>query len=263
MEPINTESNQQTEPALQPEQELNHSDKIVGVISEPKNIFETISHFPLKTIDWLLPLILVLVILCVTTVITMNNPEVKMKAKQQQEKVLNEMVAKGTITQEQADKQLDMMSGSLAIIFPIIGILIIGTIFFFIISAIYYLFAKAIFKDNGSFTSVLVANGLTGYIVIIQVIITAVLTIAFGRLMMDTSAAAFVEADRGTIAGFFLAKLDPFSIWAYAVVAIGLAKLFKSQSTGKYFAMVFGIWIIGGLILFYIGKAVPFLRFGS
>ena len=79
--------------------------------------------------------------------------------------------------------------------------------------------------------------------------------------MMDTSVAAFMDSDRMTYAGFFLAKLDVFSIWVYIVLAIGLAKMFKSQSTGKYYYTLFGIWIIGGLILFWIAQAVPFLSF--
>jgi hypothetical protein len=67
--------------------------------------------------------------------------------------------------------------------------------------------------------------------------------------------------DKATILGWLLAKLDPFSIWAYFVLSIGLAKMFKSQATGKYFIMVFGLWIVGGLLVWYVAKAVPFLSF--
>ncbi len=34
-----------------------------------------------------------------------------------------------------------------------------------------------------------------------------------------------------TLTGWFLAKIDPISIWAYIVLSIGLAKMFKSEST--------------------------------
>ncbi|MCJ7552610.1 MAG: hypothetical protein MUO34_01890, partial [Ignavibacteriaceae bacterium] len=62
-----------------------------------------------------------------------------------------------------------------------------------------------------------------------------------------------------TLAGFFLAKIDPISIWAYAVLSIGLAKLFKSDDVKKYYLVVFGLWIIGSLLFFYVAQAVPFL----
>jgi hypothetical protein len=81
-----------------------------------------------------------------------------------------------------------------------------------------------------------------------------------GKLLGDVSIASFTGADKATIAGFILGKLDIFSIWIYAVLSIGLAKMFKSETVGKYYIMVFGLWIIGGLIIFALGQALPFLR---
>ena len=45
------------------EEELGHSDKLVGVFAEPKTMFEKMSHFPPKTMDWFLPVILLLVVI--------------------------------------------------------------------------------------------------------------------------------------------------------------------------------------------------------
>jgi hypothetical protein len=82
-----------------------------------------------------------------------------------------------------------------------------------------------------------------------------------GRLINDISAASLLNLDKSQLHGFLLGKIDPFSIWIYSVVSIGLAKMFKSSSMGKYFALVFGIWIIGSLLLWLLGKSVPFLGF--
>jgi hypothetical protein len=84
---------------------------------------------------------------------------------------------------------------------------------------------------------------------------------AFGALINDTSLATLVGTDRGTIAGFLLAKVDPLSLWAYIVLSIGLAKMFKSQSTKNYYVLVFSLWIVGGLLIFLVAQAVPFLSF--
>jgi len=35
--------------------------------------------------------------------------------------------------------------------------------------------------------------------------------------------------------------------------------MFKSEDTGKYFAMVFGLWIGVSIIWYFIVQAVPFL----
>jgi len=79
--------------------------------------------------------------------------------------------------------------------------------------------------------------------------------------MSDVSVASLTGTDKSTIIGWLLAKIDPFSIWAYSVLGIGLAKMFKSQSMGKYIIMVFGLWLVGGLLVWFIAKAVPFLSF--
>ena len=81
-----------------------------------------------------------------------------------------------------------------------------------------------------------------------------------GKMIMDTSVASIIGSDKNTLVGWLLAKLDPISIWAYIVLAIGFAKMFKSESTGKYYALVFGIWLIGMFILFQVAQAVPFLQ---
>jgi len=86
---------------------------------------------------------------------------------------------------------------------------------------------------------------------------------AFGKLLGDISVASLASIDKATITGWLLGKVDPFSIWAYSITGIGLAKMFRSDSTTKYFIVVFGVWILGSLLLWGLGKVVPFLGFLS
>ena len=263
-----------TETPVEPEEELSHSDKMIGIFTEPSSTFEKIAKFPVKTIDWLLPVLILLVVVAITQILVMSNKEIYYQAKQKQmqqiEKTFDQMVAKGQITREQADEQLEkarqrmeMGRGALGKVLQTLGIFIVGFIFFFIVALIYFLFAKFAFKGDGGYTSVLVASGLTSYIVIIQIVLAAILAMAFGRLLNGLSIAALADIDKSTFVGFILGKIDPFSIWAYAIVSIGLAKMFKSTSTTKYFLLVFGVWILGSFLFWGIGKAVPFLGFLS
>lgn len=253
------------------EQELTHTDKMIGILTAPTETFEKIAKFPLKTMDWFLPVLILCVIIALTQILVMTNPEIAYQAKQKQmeaiQKNFDEAVAKGQMTQQQADQQMsqieDRMSsmGGMTYIFQTIGIFLFVFIFFFILCGIYFLFSKFILKGDGVYASALVADGMVSYIVIIQVIVAAILAFAFGKLFRDVSVGSLMDMDKSTIAGWFLAKIDPFSIWIYSVLSIGLAKLFKSPSTGKYFAMVFGLWLAGGFILWLVAKAVPFLSF--
>lgn len=244
--------------------ELSHSDKMIGVFTEPANMFSITSKFAAKHKDWIIPILLFFIVISLIRILAMTNEEVYFEAKKQGIERIEKMVESGTLTREQADQQIDAMDtymrGPMSWIITIIPTLLFGFIFFILITGIYFLFIKFLLKGEGTFTSTLVANGLTAYISILQIVIAGILTMLMGKLIMDTSVASFLGSDKNTISGWFLSKLDPISIWGYIVLAIGFAKMNKSESTGKYYVLVFGIWLIGTFIWFQITQAVPFLQ---
>jgi len=249
-------------------EELSHSDKMIGVFTEPTKTFEHTAKFPPRNKDWVIPILILFIIIGITRSISMMNTDVFFDTKQKQVDRIEQMVEDGTLTQEQGDNalegidtQMEMMSGPIGWVINIASVLIFGFIFFFIVAGIYFLFIKFLLKGEGTYSSVLVANGLTGYITIVQMIIAAIITMALGSMVQDSSLASLLSSDKSTIQGWIFAKIDPVSIWAYIVLSIGYAKMFKSESTGKYYALVFGLWIIGGLVLFLLAQAVPFLSF--
>jgi hypothetical protein len=254
---------------IQEEPELGHSDKIIGIFSEPTKTFEKMSFYPPKTIDWLLPLTLLLCLVVLSRVIIMQNPDLAFQVKQQQkesmEKSLNTAVEKKQITSEQKEERLNQgmesMNRPIFQFLGYIGILVGGFIVFFIISGVYFLFAKFALKGQGTYAAALVANGITGYIGIIQIIVATILSYIMGRLINDISIASLLNSDKSTIIGYLLSKLDIIFIWSLVILSIAYSKLFKSQSIGKYFGMVFGIWIGWCVFSFWISKIVPWLNF--
>ncbi len=251
------------------DEELSHTDKLVGVISEPAVMYQKTAQFPPRTLDWIIPLIILTVFLIVSSYIVLSNAEIAYNIKHEQlakiEKSFQEMVDKGQMTKEQAQEQMskveERMSQGTNMVQTVIFTIVRVFLFFFIVSGIYFIVARFIFKGEGTYASAMVANGLTAYIDIIQVIIATILTIVMGRLMMDTSLASLMQVERSTFAGFVLGKLDIITIWSLAVAGMGLAKMFKSGSMVKYLVFVFGLWIVWGLIMFGLGQAIPILRF--
>lgn len=245
------------------EQELNHSDKMIGIITAPSETFEKIAKFPPKTMDWFLPVLILCVVISLTQILVMTNPEIAYQTKQKQQEQLDKAVLEGQITQEQADQRMNQLNnmGAIVHVFSSVGIFLFVFIFFFILCGIYFLLSKFALKGDGAYASALVADGLVSYIGIIHVILAAIFAFAFGRLLRDVSLASLLDMDKSSIVGWLMAKIDPLTIWANAVLSIGLAKMFKSSSVVKYFIMVFGLWIIGGLLLWFLSKAVPFLGF--
>lgn len=268
----NDEKLNSDDPDVSLEEELSHSDKMIGIFTEPAKTFENVSKFPPRTKDWILPLIILLALVSITQIILMQNSEIKFQAKQKQMVKIQEQfdaaVEKGQMTREQANQQMDRISdqidqgtGPVRLIIQTVSIFIVGFIIFLIFSAIHLMLSKLVLKGEGSYSSALVSNGLAAYIGMLHVIIAAVLSLAFSRLMNDVNVATLIQADKFSIVGFILGKLDVFSIWAYIVIGIGLSKMFKASSSMKYIVMVFCVWIIIDIIFYLLATVVPFLQF--
>lgn len=259
---------------VEPEEiELSHTDKLVGVFSEPADTFSKMSVTGPKTSDWLIPILIFIVAAILSNIVMMSNPVIKASVVEKQmaqfEKNFDDAVAKGQMTETQKEEQLERIrermeqGGIQNIIFSAIGIIVFTFIAFFIVAGVFFLFIKLILKGEGTYKDAMSAYGLPYYILVIQVIVMVILAFVTDKFYTSTSVAAFVDTERTSIVHFILSKLDVFSIWFYAIISIGFAKMFKSQTAGKYFVLVFCLWIGFGLLFFFIAKAVPFLSFLS
>ncbi len=255
------------------EDELTHTDKLVGVIAEPVSIFSDISKFPTKTVDWIVPLLIFILFVSLSTFIMQTNPIIKraMTEKQMEaiEKNMSEAVQSGQMTQEKMDTQIETFreriagSGMLMMIPQVVGIFIVTFLIFFTVVGYFFAVSKFGLKGEGTYKDAMVAYSLPLYIAAIQVIINLILAMLMDKMVTDTSIATFMDIDKTEFLGFLISKVDPLSIWFYTVVGIGFAKIFKSDSIGKYVGMVIASWLIFSIIFFYIGKAVPFLNFAG
>lgn len=249
--------------------EMGHTDKLVGVFSEPGQTFSKIAKFPPKTSDWIIPVLILIVMVILSQVVMRTNPDIRLemreKAMEAVQKNIDEAVAKGQMTRAQADERMNQIAdqmdgaGTIQTVGLIVGTPIAVFIVFFIVSGFFLLVAKFGLKGAGTYKDVMVAYGLPFYISIISVLVMTIAALAMNKLVTGVSVADFMGYDKSTLTGFFLGKLDIFSIWFYAVFAIGLAKMNKSDDIKKYVITVYGVWIVFGILFFYVAKAVPFL----
>ena len=266
------EENQNLEETINDEEEfqLSHMDKLVGVFSEPSATFEKISRLTIKNSDWLIPLLLFIIVAILSNAIIMTNPTIKYKIIEKQtaamEKRFDKMVEDGRMTREQADKAMDnaremMQSNSgTALALRAVGTLISVAIIFFIIAFVFHVFVKIFFKGEGGYSSTLVAYGLSYYILIIQVILIVIVSMIFNRMFGDLSVGSFLQISKSSFGGFLLSKLDPFLIWFYGVLGLGLAKVHKSPDTTKYVILVYAMWLGFSVILYFLATSMPFLQ---
>ena len=250
------------------ELELSHTDKLVGVFTEPVKTFSMIAQFPAKSVDWVIPIFVVIILVILSQFLMLSNPQIKREQQDKMiervEKQFDDAVKKGQMTREQADQKLQQMEENMgsASIFQTIGIIVgvpIGMfIVFFVVTGFFFLITKFGLKGEPTYKDVLVAYGLPMYISAIETIVMAIAALAMSKFLTGVSVADFMGADKTTLSGFLLGKLNIFSIWFYSVFGIGLAKMSKSNDVKKYVIAVFAIWIFFGLLLFFIAKQIPF-----
>ncbi len=251
-------------------EELGFTDKIVSVLTEPGELFSSLAKLPVKTMDWLIPILTVIVFAIAMQFVISTNPEIKSNMietqLEQMEKGLQEAVDKGQMTQAQADEQIERTaefmenSGSGMLIFGSISIVIMIFLFFFIISGVFLLLAKFGLGGSGDYKASMLAYGMPQYIMVLQVILMIISAVVFGKVFRDTSLGSYMGMEKTGILGWLMYKLDPMLIWFYAVVGIAYAKMFKSDNTPKYIIAIFAMWLGFTLLFHFLAEAVPFLK---
>jgi hypothetical protein len=260
---------------VQENESLSFFDKATGIIAEPDKVFENIANTPKKSSDWLVPFFLILIFTAASVAIVMQNSiikeEVKAKARAKIEKAFEKQVENGMMTKaeaqdnlEKAEKGLDIIGTVPGMIIQTISVLFVGGIVFFVIAAYFFLITKLFVKAPIGFEDVLVAYGMSGYISVLNIIICIILAFVFDRQFESASLASLLNIQENGIAKFLLSKVDIFTIWAYVVLTIGLAKLSKAKSYVTYAVIVFGSWFVWSGIYFLAFKYIPFLsRFSN
>lgn len=251
-------------------EELGFTDKIVSVLTEPGELFSSLSKLPVKAMDWFLPILFVIIAAIAMQFVISTNPEIKSNMIEtqieQMEKSLQEAVDKGQITQAQADEQIERtaefmeQSGSGMLIFGSISIVIMVLLFFFIISGLFLLLVKFGLGGFGDYKASMLAYGLPQYIMVLQVVLMIISAIVFGKVFRDTSLGSYMGFEKSGLLGWLMYKLDPMLIWFYAVVGIAYAKMFKSENTMKYIIAIFAMWLGFTLLFHFLAEAVPFLK---
>jgi len=257
-------------PEIEDEIELHHSDKLVGIFTEPIKTFSKMANEKTKTFDWLIPVVFLIIITNVALMVLMTNPNIKYAFQEKQianiQQQFDEAVKKGQMSKEQADQQVETIrermdqTGAAAQVIQLVSSAIGIFIVFFIVSGVYFLFAKFLLKGDGTYNHAMTAYGLPFYIAVIQWIIIVIFGLVSERMIMDTSVGSFMNIDKSSLGGFLLSKADIFSIWFYWLVAVGLAKLFKSENLNKYVITVFSLWIGFNLLFFFLSQSIPFLK---
>jgi len=209
--------------------------KMVGVFFTPKETFEAIDRKP----DWLVPLIVIIIISLIFTMITLpiTMPE-------QMEKQREQLEEKGM-----SDDQIDqaMATGEkMGKIFAPIGVIIGVPIVLLFFALIFWFVGNVILGGQTAYKKMFSVYTYSSLIGTLGFILTYLIILLRKSADVHFSLALLLPQEQSETALYqFLKGFNLFSIWQYAVLAIGFAVIYKFsiKKSGWTMAVLFLITV--------------------
>jgi hypothetical protein len=239
----------------EPTQELSLTDKFVGILTSPGEVYQTIAAGEPKASNWSIPFILAIIMSLIFTFVVFTQPAIQDQMSAQQMKQFEKSIAEGKMTQEQADRALEMSKpGSpMFLIFGAIGVVLVLAFALFVYTLVYWLIGKIAFKSAVSYGKILEVYGLSWYIAPVTTLVTMVMVVAMGSLYAQPAASIFVSHfDPTDKVHKVLMALNIFEFWMLYVAGVGLSKVWN-VTVGKTLAVVGGVFVVWTMLKVFIG----------
>jgi hypothetical protein len=238
---------------------MSFGEKAMNIFAAPGELFENVRLTGKTTSNWLVPMLLFICIAVLLNQLVLTNPSLVQQMSTLMHKGIDEAVAKGSMTAQQAEQAEQFMKPD-SIIFriqAIIGIVLITPIALFLLALIYWLLGKWGMSASAPYMKVVEVAGLTFFVSILESVVTTLLQYGMDSLFAGPSLALLVsDFDLQNKMHLALAKVNVFTIWDLALTSIGLSKLFQ-RHLPKVLVLVFALWLIWSIFTVATG-----MRFG-
>jgi hypothetical protein len=235
-------------------------ESLFGMFSEPGEVFERLRDRPLQHINWILPLILLMVLGSIQSIVVTQQPQVIITARQGIEQTFDKAVADGKMTRQQADQQVSMTESFLTPgimgIFGAIGMMVTMVILFFTEALIIWVLGKYVLGGNAGYLKSLEVVGLSNVVAAVGLPIMTLLVIIYGDPSANPGPMLLLRPfDHHNKLHLIISAFNIFSVWSMIVMGIGVARVNKAASV-KGVAVCLVIWVIVvvGLILAFGGR---------
>ena len=228
-----------------------------NVFASPGEVFSELAVQPVQTTSWLIPLILMMVMMVGTSAFLLTNDTLRNQVLEKQHEAVQKMVDQGKLTQEQADKQLEMMEGSkLVLIFGSITTFGMSIVVFFAVPLVVWLAGMMLMQYHGGYFKIVEMFGLTVPIGFLGGIVTVFLMNIFMTMYASPSGWLLImqSYDPKNFLHNILSAINIFTLWQVALLGLGLSKL-SGKSTGTGMGVAFGLWAVVVLVIVGISSA--------
>lgn len=229
--------------------------RLLNVFAVPGEVFDDIKVSVASSANWLVPSLLLLVVSWVSAWLILSQPAVQQQLREMTDQVMQKLVEKGRLTQQQADLQ---RRGS--DIGSKVGSYVSATFVAFITpfgwGAILWVIGTKALKGKFQFMKAVEVVGVASTISALGVIVKTLLVIGLGNMFAGTNPSILVkDFDPQKPSHSMLAVIDLTTFWVLAVRALGLSRLSGAPFLRAAW-WVFAIWLSYTSLLLGIGLAV-------
>ncbi|MCK9408807.1 MAG: YIP1 family protein [Bacteriovoracaceae bacterium] len=236
----------------EPSTEMSWSDKFVGILSSPGEVYQSIIGTEPKQSNWAIPLILTIIVGIVFTFTVFTQPAIQDQLSDAQHQALQKSVAEGKMTQEQVDSatenNLAKPGSPMFLIFGSIVLVIVLGFSLVAYSTVYFSAGKMFLKSTVTFSKILEVYGLSFFVSAVVSLISIIIVVAMGSIYASLSPVLFIDNfDPLNKEHKMLAALNILEFWNLYVVGVGLSKVWNT-TIGKSLGVVGGVWLVWTLI---------------
>ena len=217
---------------------------MLNIFATPGDVFEEEVKAALPSVgNWLVPVIIYGLMTAVASVLVLSQPAIAQKIHEKQEKVFDDQVKAGKITQEQAN-QMEKYTELGAKVAGGVGGFFSAFISVFSWAFLLWLIGRFALKADLRFMKMAEVAGLAACISALESLVKMLLIFGLNNPLASPSMSMLLKnPDPKNGVFMLLSMVNIMTFWALVVRSIGLAKL-AGVATGRVVVWVFGIWAV-------------------
>ena len=223
--------------------------KLFNIIATPGDVYEELRTSPPRVVNWIVPLVLLMLANCVFTWTAFQNPAVVHGIQAQQaEQIRKSMAAQPGMTEEKIDKAVEgakkFMTPRVLAMFGMAGASVAVAVFLFAQSFIFWLVDRMMIRSGTDFMRFVEISGVAYSISVLSAVVRIFIVQATGEIQLGTSLALLLEEfDEANPLHLVLNNFELFFLWYLGVVAFGI-RIVTRGSFAKALVAVTIFWIV-------------------
>jgi len=215
------------------------------IFTSPAEVYAEIAVTPAQVTSWLIPYILSAIVSIVFVFSLYNNPELRNQMAEPGRQAIQEKVASGKMTQDQADTAEKFMNSPLFLITGMAGAAVMATVATFVLPLLLWLIVMLAMKATTNYQKMLEVYGISALISILGTIVTILLMQAMNSMRAIPSPSIFImeSYDYHNLAHRFLSSLNIFTAWQVIVLGIGVSRI-SNRSAAAGISATMAIWVL-------------------